>query len=69
MVMRKLLMSLFALCMTGLLVNPVDAIDPIGLWRMDDGAGNVVKDSSGNNRDGETKGDPQWVNGKIGMAL
>ena len=39
-----------------------------GAWLFDEGAGNKVKDSVGNN-DGEIEGDLNWVNGKFGKAL
>ncbi|UCD53393.1 MAG: hypothetical protein JSW27_12230, partial [Phycisphaerales bacterium] len=38
-------------------------------WALDDGAGNVATDSSGNGRDGEIGGTPNWVEGVIKGAL
>lgn len=66
---RTLLISFGFLFLTGLLVNSGYAIDPVGQWHLDEGSGNVVKDSSGKNRNGEIKGDAKWVDGKTGKAL
>ncbi len=56
-----------------ILISPSDAkIDPTtiaGLWLFDDGAGKVVKDSSGNKLDAEVIGSVKWVNGKFGKAI
>ncbi|MHC4583887.1 MAG: LamG-like jellyroll fold domain-containing protein [Planctomycetota bacterium] len=38
-------------------------------WALDDGAGTVAADSSGNGNDGTLVGDPQWVAGIVGGAL
>lgn len=46
-------------------------IDPktiVGIWLLDEGQGNTIKDSSGNGNNGGLSG-PEWVNGKIGKAL
>ena len=40
----------------------------LGHWKFDEGQGDVVVDSSGNENDGETW-DAQWVKGKFGTAL
>ena len=47
------------------------AADPnlIGWWKLDEGGGVAVKDSSGNGHDGIFKGNPQWVAGHVGSAL
>ena len=47
-------------------------VDPdalIALWLLDEGTGAAVEDSSGNGNHGEFNGDPQWVDGRSGMAL
>jgi len=47
-------------------------IDPktvVGIWFLDEGSGNVVKDSSGNGNDGKLVENPKWVDGKFGKAL
>ena len=41
----------------------------IGWWKLDDGAGNLAVDSSGNGNDGVISGDPEWVAGWFGGAL
>lgn len=59
-----------SLVIVGLLfVLPIHAdIDPanvVGAWLFD----NDIKDSSGNDNDGEIEGKPAWVDGKFGKAL
>jgi hypothetical protein len=47
-------------------------IDPkncVGVWLFDEGAGNVAKDSSGNQHDGKLMNGSEWVDGKFGKAL
>jgi hypothetical protein len=41
---------------------------PVGYWKLDEGQGTVIRDSSPNGNDG-TVDQPQWVEGKIGTAL
>jgi hypothetical protein len=41
----------------------------VGWWRLDEGSGTIVYDSSSYGRDGSFQGDPQWAAGKIGGAL
>jgi len=43
--------------------------DCVGMWLFDDDQGDIAKDSSGNENDGELMGDPEWVDGKFGTAL
>ena len=38
-------------------------------WTFDEGSGTTVFDMSGNGRDGDFMGNPQWVTGKFGGAL
>ncbi|MBD3181974.1 hypothetical protein GF312_06770 [Candidatus Poribacteria bacterium] len=68
----------FLICVSFLLVFSLLAtssyavIDPetcIGLWLFDEGSGNIAKDSSGNQNDGELVENPAWVDGKYGKAL
>jgi hypothetical protein len=42
--------------------------DNIGIWLLDEGKGDVAKDSSPNKYDGELKGG-KWVKGKFGQAI
>ena len=48
--------------------NALDIENIVGVWLFDEGAGNVVKDSSGNNHDGEAF-NTNWVEGIFGKAL
>jgi len=41
----------------------------LGHWAFDDGSGTAAQDSSANNNHGILMGDPQWVAGKLSMAL
>lgn len=46
-------------------------IDPktiVGIWLLDEGSGNDIKDLSGNKNDGKNV-DAEWVEGKFGKAL
>ncbi|MEN6575328.1 MAG: LamG-like jellyroll fold domain-containing protein [Phycisphaerales bacterium] len=43
--------------------------DLAGHWKLDEGAGAVAADSSGNGHDGALLGNPQWVAGMYGGAL
>jgi hypothetical protein len=51
--------------------SPVEAAHPdlAGWWRLDDGAGTLAVDSSGNGNDGTLQGGPTWVAGMTGSAL
>ena len=41
----------------------------VAWWKFDEANGTVAYDSSGNDLDGTTNGNPPWVSGKIGGAL
>jgi regulation of enolase protein 1 (concanavalin A-like superfamily) len=43
--------------------------DLIGHWSLDEGQGDVARDSSGNGSDGVFQGSPQWVVGRIRGAM
>jgi len=43
--------------------------DLVAHWKLDEGSGNTVYDSSTSGNDGTFKGDPQWVAGYYGGAL
>ncbi|MBI5153458.1 MAG: laminin G domain-containing protein, partial [Parcubacteria group bacterium] len=52
--------------------SPTPTPTPIGLigsWNFDEGAGDMVNDSSGNNNQGVLVGNPTWVSGRFGKAL
>ena len=64
-------------CLSLILISSVLAgqssaeIDPatiVGVWLLDEGTGDVAKDSSGNDYDGEVI-EAKWVQGKFGKAL
>ena len=48
-------------------VPPVGS--PVGYWKLDDGAGTIAVDSSGNGNDGTLIGDPLWTTGVLDGAL
>ena len=47
----------------------IDLGNLAGAWLFDEGSGDTVKDYSGKGNDGTIIGDPQWVDGEVGMAL
>jgi hypothetical protein len=47
----------------------IDSSSILGIWLLDENKGNVAGDSSGNNRNGEIKGNVKWVKGKFDTAL
>ncbi|TKJ37075.1 MAG: hypothetical protein CEE38_09235 [Planctomycetes bacterium B3_Pla] len=56
----------------GLLTESMESIASAKLvahWKLDEGAGTIARDSSGNGNDGAFQGDPKWVAGTIGNAL
>jgi hypothetical protein len=55
---------LFGICFEGIAEE-----DLAGHWPLDDGAGETVKDASGNGNDGTIEGKGNWVNGVLGGAL
>jgi hypothetical protein len=48
---------------------PEPSAGPVAHWQLDEGAGTIAADSSGNGYDGTLVGDPLWVAGIIGGAL
>jgi len=52
---------------TGVAKIAPDAI--VGMWLFDEGAGDVVGDSSGNGHDGAVSGAASWTGGVFGQAL
>ncbi|MGH2895211.1 MAG: LamG domain-containing protein [Solirubrobacteraceae bacterium] len=45
------------------------ASGPAGVWKLDEGSGTTVADSSGNDNDGALSGGVSWVSGVFGPAL
>ena len=66
---RVIAISIFVVLMfIGTAMGEVSREGPVAEWHFDEGAGNVVKDSSGNDNDGIIYG-AIWVDGKFGKAL
>ena len=54
----------------GLVLTSAAQADLVGWWRLDDGSGTTVSDSSTNGNDGTFAGTPEWVtDGKVDGAL
>jgi hypothetical protein len=70
--MKKLIVLLcFAIMMATSIISIDANIDPdsiVGIWLLDEGNGNNVKDSSGNGNDGKIDG-AEWTEGKLGQGL
>lgn len=71
---KYLLIGLVVLFSASLLfvVSSEAKMDPktiAGMWLFDEGKGNDVKDSSGNENNGTLANDPKWVDGKFGKAI
>ena len=69
--MKKLCIPLICILVLGLAGSATSQTDPslVGWWRLDDGAGAVASDSSGNGNDGDFVGAPTWVTGQISLAV
>lgn len=65
--------ALVVLLSTTVIVSSQEQLDLsrglVGYWRFDEGEGDVIFDSSGNEHHGGAKNGPQWVEGKFEMAL
>jgi len=51
-----------------LVLTSVAGAGLVGWWKLDDGAGTIAQDSSGNGNNGALQGNPQWVDGQLGGA-
>ena len=58
----------FVMMLSLLTASSVNA-ELVAWWRLDETAGGIAHDSSGNGNDGTLMGDPQWVAGKSGGGL
>jgi hypothetical protein len=72
--MRKLMIIALSSALVLILALPtfsaIDMKNALGIWKMDEGSGKIVKDSSGAGNDGEITGNAKWVDGgKDGKAL
>ena len=47
----------------------IDSATILGVWLLDEGAGDVTEDASGNGHDGKLMGAPNWIAGHFGNAL
>jgi hypothetical protein len=51
-------------------LDPMSATsDLVAHWSFDEGAGNVLSDSSGNDHNGQIQGGYTWIDGRFGKAL
>ena len=67
--MFRIALLLMISAMLLLSTTPLFAIKGlVASWQLDEGSGDVVKDTSGNEHHGEIKG-PKWTTGKIGKGL
>ena len=69
---KKLICLISFILVLGLVLTSVtEGADPslVGWWRLDEGNGTNVSDSSGYGNHGTINGDPQWIEGFIGKAL
>jgi hypothetical protein len=64
---RKLICLVAFVFLLGVVSNA--SAELVAQWRLDEGSGTTVSDSSGNDIEGTFEGDPQWVAGKYGGAL
>ncbi|MCP4609926.1 MAG: hypothetical protein GY845_14555 [Planctomycetes bacterium] len=66
---KKLVCFVFVLGLV--LMSTASAAEPnlVGWWRLNEGAGSLAIDSSGNNLNGELVDDPVWITGVQGTAL
>ena len=71
--LRCLLISVVAMFIAGVLTvssyAKIDSKTCVGAWLLDEGGGDIAKDSAGNNNDGTLVNGPKWVAGEFGKAL
>jgi len=66
---KKLTCLVFYAVVLGLILSSTASAELVGWWKLDDEAGTVAADSSGNGNDGTVYGDAQWITGYVGGAL
>ena len=64
-----LIVLTFTVLIGGIQVDAAVDEQTVAVWLFEEGAGQVVKDASGNGHDGEFAGSPKWVKGKFGTGL
>lgn len=72
MLRRGLLFLLSIFCVVAITCPGFAEIDPgsvVAVWLCDEGAGDTLADTSGNEHDGSFVGDLGWADGKFGQAL
>ncbi len=62
-------MSFIVMATAVLLLLGTAHADLVAHWNLDDGAGDVATDSTGNGHDGQFSGSPEWVEGLYGGSL
>jgi len=67
--MACLSLVLASLIYTGQSYSAVDMSSALAVWLFDEGAGDEIKDFTGNGNDGVLMNGPVWVEGKYGMAI
>ena len=68
MLKRFIYSSTFILVLSWVLTSLAEAAEPIGWWKLDDGAGLTAVDSAGDH-DGTLTGPLTWIEGIVGGAL
>lgn len=69
MIKKVLCLSLIAtIIFPSLSLAKIDPGSIVGIWLLDEGKGDVAKDTSGNGNDGKVVG-AKWTDGKLGKAL
>ncbi|TKJ34472.1 MAG: hypothetical protein CEE38_18170 [Planctomycetes bacterium B3_Pla] len=66
---RKLACRMLCVLVLGMVLTSAAEADLVGWWRLDEGSGTTVIDSSASGNDGTFQGNPQWVAGKVGGGL
>jgi len=64
-----ILITVGCFLLLGICLEGISDEDLAGYWPLDDGAGEIVKDTSGNGNDGEIEGKGNWVAGILKGAL
>ncbi|MBW8042565.1 MAG: LamG domain-containing protein, partial [Planctomycetes bacterium] len=68
---RNSILFISFILVLSLAMSVTEGADPslVGLWSFDEGAGITAFDMTAYGNDGTLQGGPQWVNGKLAMAL
>lgn len=63
------MITIFTFAFVSLSHSAIKKDQIIGIWLLDDGKGDIAKDSSGNGRDGKATGVLKWAKGKFGGGI